>query len=89
MFSNRVSSVVAASSARGAWQALAGGAEAETHSTADDRLHPLPVVCRGESPPGWACIYVNLAVTGTTENNTLSVRCAARVVTRDKKLSCY
>ena len=33
-----------------------GGAEAETHSTADDRFHLLPVVGRSESPPGRACI---------------------------------
>jgi len=41
-----------------------GGAEAEMHSMADDRLHLLPVVGHGESPPGGACIaYVNLAMT--------------------------
>jgi len=32
------------------------GAEAETHSTADDSLHFLPVVGCGKSPPGWAYI---------------------------------
>ena len=32
------------------------GAEAETHSTADDRLHFLPVVGRSESLQGGACI---------------------------------
>jgi len=35
---------------------LVGGAVAETHSTADDRLHSLAVVSRGEPPPGVACI---------------------------------
>ena len=42
---------------------LVGGAVAETHSTADDRLHSLLVVSRGEPPPGGACItQVNFAI---------------------------
>ena len=35
---------------------VVGGAVAETHSTADDRLHSLAVVSSGEPPPGGSCI---------------------------------
>jgi len=38
------------------YRSLVGGAVAETHSTADDRLHSLPAVSCGEPPPGGACI---------------------------------
>jgi len=38
------------------YRSLVGSAVAETHSTADDRLHSPAGVSRGEPPPGGACI---------------------------------